>query len=213
MRPENYWWDEEIESKVVKKKKAYKKWIATQDSEERKEYTRISREIKRSVEGNEKPEDKREDSTNLQLTSRKNWQKYYKQLLKEDRAEFQKQNNHDINDGHARSVELTTCDKVQRAIKTSKSGKASGPGAISIELRKAAPSILLNFLQNYLVTVFKGRQTLPSDFKKEIISNIFERGSKHICANCRSITVLSFLGRMYVKILKERIEVEFTDLE
>ncbi|KAL3275174.1 hypothetical protein HHI36_019944 [Cryptolaemus montrouzieri] len=39
-----YWWNDSIKESVEEKKRAYNKWLTTEDSEDRKYHTRISRE-------------------------------------------------------------------------------------------------------------------------------------------------------------------------
>ncbi|KAL3288984.1 hypothetical protein HHI36_003427, partial [Cryptolaemus montrouzieri] len=44
-----YWWNDSIKESIEEKKRAYNKWLTTKDSEDRKYYTRISREVKKEI--------------------------------------------------------------------------------------------------------------------------------------------------------------------
>ena len=70
--------------------------------------------------------------TNLNLITMNRWIEYYKELLNENRKEFQE------DDGwiyEETNMEVTV-DEVLKEIKYSKNGKAPGPGAINSELLK-----------------------------------------------------------------------------
>ncbi|KAL3275080.1 hypothetical protein HHI36_019852 [Cryptolaemus montrouzieri] len=44
-----YWWNDFIKESIEEKKRAYNEWLTTKDSEDRKYYTRISREVKNDM--------------------------------------------------------------------------------------------------------------------------------------------------------------------
>ncbi|KAL3267765.1 hypothetical protein HHI36_006892 [Cryptolaemus montrouzieri] len=43
------WWNYSIKESIEETKRAYNKWLSTKDSEDRKYYTRISREVKKEI--------------------------------------------------------------------------------------------------------------------------------------------------------------------
>ncbi|KAL3271370.1 hypothetical protein HHI36_021854 [Cryptolaemus montrouzieri] len=44
-----YRWNDSIKESIEEKKRAYNKWLTTEDSEDRKYYTRINREVKKEI--------------------------------------------------------------------------------------------------------------------------------------------------------------------
>ena len=54
---------------------------------------------------------------------------------------------------------------------------------------------------------------VPSEWKKSIISTIHKKGSRDQCENYRGIAVTSTGSKIYGKILKDKIEQEYMDME
>lgn len=233
------WWNSSVEKRIREKENAYRKWLSTQDDDDKKMYSQISRETKKEIikAKNAAWEKKCEEidqcigstkareswkliknlRTNetqcsaLQLISLQQWKQYYQELMKEDRKEFI--NGYSINMGDIENVvEDITVNEIGKALRTFKNGKSPGPGAVCMELIKHGPSVLLEILCQLYNRCMKG-ETLPEDFRKGYISNIYKKGDRKQCGNYRGITVLCSIGRLYGKILKFRLEMELIDVE
>lgn len=234
------WWSEELGELVENKKRAYKQWLNTQDNVDRQRYVQLNRKVKKMVirSKNEMWEKKCEEldrcmggtrvaqawrtiknlrkdgkqNNNLPLISNNEWTAYYKQLLTENREEFIA---HDIavDTAYNTTVREITVEEVKDTLKKTKSGKAAGPGNIPIELVKYGPDILLEILTKIFNKCMMEGHAIPEDWNVAYISSIFKKGDKKMCQNYRGISVTSAVGRLYGKILKNRIETEFSDIE
>ena len=54
---------------------------------------------------------------------------------------------------------------------------------------------------------------VPEDWNLAHISSIYKKGDEKLCKNYRGISVTSSMGRLYGRILKERIENNFIEIE
>lgn len=89
-----------------------------------------------------------------------------------------------------------------------KNGKALGPGAVPIELMKAAPAILLQFL-NCLTYNFLDNQYQHT--LKKVLSAISYKCT--YLTKCTRITLPTSIGRIYGKILKIKVELDMYESE
>jgi len=112
-----YWWNKDIENLIKEKRKLYHIWLTTQEPEDRKQYARANREVKRAVvKAKNDAWNKRcsevesyiggtrsqeawktiknmkqncQNRTNIQLIRMEDWKNHYQKMLNEDRKEFQ----------------------------------------------------------------------------------------------------------------------------
>lgn len=228
-----YWENTTVEKKIKEKREAYTKWLASQDQEDRKEYVRLRREVKRDVirakneEWNKKCEEvekciggtktreawkvintlreNNRQKAKIQMIQIETWKKYYEQMLTEDRQEYIRRDPEQRRDDDLR-VERITEQEIREALKGIKNNKAPGPGNIPIELVKHAPTRLIEILQEIFNRCLIEREEIPTEWKLGYISSIYKKGSRTECKNYRGITVTSSVGRLYGRILKQRIE-------
>ena len=151
------------------------------------------------------------DNAGISLITMKEWKEHYQVLLTEDRTQFLQQNyreeiDNDINIPPISSIE------VHQAVKRMKNGKAPGLGILSVELIKAAPSILFEAIGKICDKCVR-EDMVPNEWKKAIITSIFKKGDRRNCNNYRGISVLPTLARIYGRILKERIEKQIVESE
>lgn len=239
-RKQPEWWTKELEVIVRQKKVLYETWLRTHDAEDRKAYARANRDAKNEVikEKNKMWENKCDEidrkmggtkiseawntiknlkrdtknTCNIALISMKEWEEYYRSLLTEDRDTFKwKDKNENWN--ATVQVKVITTQEIRKALNTMKNGKAPGPGDIPIELVKYGPSILLERLAEIFNKCMLEGCEIPMDWNVAYLSSIHKKGSKKECGNYRGISVTSSVGRLYGKILKNRVEQEFTDIE
>ena len=94
--------------------------------------------------------------------------------------------------------------EMREAIKRMKLGKAAGYDGITPEMIKytgeAGEEMLLNIIQ--LVWI---RKQIPKDWEVAIIIPIYKKGDSRECENHRGISLLSVPGKIYSRILTQRI--------
>ena len=157
------WWSEELKELVENKKRAYQKWLQTQDEQDRLIYSNLNRVVKKEVvkKKNEMWERKCEEvdryiggtktaeawkvirnlrknekeTYKMNLINTKEWESHYKALLTENRPEF-KQYNVNCQETTFEEVEQITVEEIKETLKRTKNRKAAGPGDIPIELVK-----------------------------------------------------------------------------
>ena len=93
-----------------------------------------------------------------------------------------------------------------------KNGKTASLGNLSVELIKAAPSILFEAIGKICDKCVR-RDMVPNEWNKAIIASIYKKGDRRNCNNYRGISVLPTLARIYGRILKERIEKQIFEPE
>ena len=85
-----------------------------------------------------------------------------------------------------------------------KSGKASGPDGIPAEVIKAGGSQLTEQLF-LLIQRFWTEEQIPADLRDALIVTLFKKGDKSLCSNYRGISLLSAVGKLFAKILLNRL--------
>jgi hypothetical protein len=49
------------------------------------------------------------------------------------------------------------------------------------------------------------QRTPPYDWEEGLIINIYKKGSRNVCNNCRGITLLSTASKLFANILKKKL--------
>ena len=235
-----HWWNEELETIVEAKRKAYTKWISTGDPTDGEDYRSKRRQVTKEVKaaknkywdetceeiensiGNTKANKAwtvikglrtgTKDKAGVSLISIREWQHYYQELLTENRTHLQ-ENILDFNfEEHISVITPVTATEVRENVNKLKKGKAPGPGNIDNELIKAAPEQLMGMLAALFNKCLTGDDP-PAEWKKATISSIFKKGSRKECKNYRGISVICSMARLYGRILKSRIELQINESE
>ena len=94
--------------------------------------------------------------------------------------------------------------EVQTAIKELKTGKASGGDMLLNELYICGLDSLLPKLTSLFNLIFASSH-FPTSWKNGIIIALFKKGDKCDVNNYRGITLLSTLGKLFTKILNNRL--------
>ncbi|KAK3573402.1 hypothetical protein QTP86_024706, partial [Hemibagrus guttatus] len=115
---ETWWWNEEVQDSVQRKRLAKKKWDMDRTEENRQEYKELQRRVKREVS--------------------KAKQKAYDEL-------YTRQRDRDGKDVQQK-VDKIRKDEVRKALKRMKSGKAVGPDDIPVEVWKCLGEAAVEFL-------------------------------------------------------------------
>ncbi|KAK3538157.1 hypothetical protein QTP70_032551, partial [Hemibagrus guttatus] len=143
---ETWWWNEEVQDSIQRKRLAKKKWDMDRTEENRQEYKKLQRKVKREVsKANQKAYDElytrldtREGEKDLYrvLTSeesvQRRWKEYFEELMNE---ENEREKRVEGVNSVEQKVDKIRKDEVRKALKRMKSGKAVGPDDIPVEYR------------------------------------------------------------------------------
>ncbi|KAI5639199.1 reverse transcriptase (RNA-dependent DNA polymerase) domain-containing protein [Phthorimaea operculella] len=132
----------------------------------------------------------------------KRWKEYFESLFeKEDLVEEMT-----IQEVEDREIDSEIdMDEIVKALKSMKSGKAAGYDRVSVEMLKAGEGVVAS--QLYLLFNLCWRSgRVPSDWCKAVIVPLYKgKGSQLDCKNYRGISLLSVVGKLYAKVLIERV--------
>ena len=97
-----------------------------------------------------------------------------------------------------------TLEEISKALKQLSSGKAPGPDAIPAEVLKFGGPALLSNLHKLFLTIWES-ETGPQGFKDGILLKLYKKKNKFDCGNYRGITLLSIVGKLFAKVVLNRI--------
>ena len=136
------------------------------------------------------------------------WNEYFNELLNVDdgrEAELTEGRIAGVNAEVRQEVDINVND-VKRAVKKLKNGKTPGVDGITNEMLRYGGECMVEWLTRVIVVCFKeGR--VPKDWMKAIIIPIYKgKGDKGECKNYRGISLLSMPGKVYGRVLIEKVE-------
>ena len=106
--------------------------------------------------------------------------------------------------------ESVTKGEVERALRVMRMGKATGLDGIPAECLKKGGRVVVEWLVRLLNICFDAGE-VPADWRMAAIVPIYKgKGDKHMCSNYRGISLLSIVGKIYGRVLINRIR-EGTD--
>ena len=100
-------------------------------------------------------------------------------------------------------------DEVLGAIKQLKSHKAPGVDGIHAEILKAGGDPMATMIHRLIEKIWEKEQ-VPEDWRKAVIVPLFKKGDKSLCENWRGISLLSVVGKVFTRLLLNRL-IHFTD--
>ncbi|KAK3539985.1 hypothetical protein QTP70_019631 [Hemibagrus guttatus] len=130
---ETWWWNEEVQDSIQRKRLAKKKWDMDRTEENRQEYKELQRRVKREV---SKAKQKAYDELYTRLDTREGEKDLYRLARQRDR------DGKDVQ----QKVDKIRKDEVRKALKRMKSGKAVGPDDIPVEVWKCLGESAVEFL-------------------------------------------------------------------
>ena len=86
-----------------------------------------------------------------------------------------------------------------------KNGTASGQSGILLELIRCGGELLLGRLHEFIVRVWE-TGSVPADWRDAEIVPIPKKGNRHSCDNCRGISLLDVVGKLFARMLQDRLE-------
>ncbi|KAK3565343.1 hypothetical protein QTP86_006571 [Hemibagrus guttatus] len=154
---ETWWWNEEVQDSIQRKRLAKKKWDMDRTEENRQEYKELQRRVKREV---SKAKQKAYDELYTRLDTRegekglyrvltseesvqRRWKEYFEELMNE---ENEREKRVEVVKSVEQKVDKIRKDEVRKALKRMKSGKAVGPDDIPVEVWKCLGEAAVEFL-------------------------------------------------------------------
>ena len=105
--------------------------------------------------------------------------------------------------------EKPTMDEMVRAIKGLKDGKTPGGDGIPAEVWKYGGANLSNRLHRWIIKVWEEGH-VPQSWKDANIVTIYKKGDRTECGNYRGISLLSAAGKIFARILLNRLSIHIT---
>ena len=105
--------------------------------------------------------------------------------------------------------EIPTMDGMARAIAGLKDGKAPGGDGIPAEVWKHGGDNLLSRLYQLITNAWE-MDYVPQGWKDGSIIAIYKKGDRTDCGNYRGISLLSIAGKIFARILLNRLSTHIT---
>ena len=135
------------------------------------------------------------------------WTEYFEWLLNVDdgrRAELTESGLEGIHEYANEEFEVSV-DDVRKAVNKLKKGKSPGVDGITSEMLKCGGECLLEWLRR-VCNVCLLNEKVPNDWMRAIIVPIYKgKGDRSDCRNYRGISLLSIPGKVYGRILIEKV--------
>ena len=105
------------------------------------------------------------------------------------------------------NTEKPTRDEIRRAIKQTRNGKAAGPDDIPGEAMKGDINTSTEILYGLFEKIWE-EEVIPEEWKEGHLIKIQKKGDLSNCANYRGITLLSVPGKVFNRVILERLKEE-----
>ena len=105
--------------------------------------------------------------------------------------------------------EIPTMEEMARAIAGLKDGKAPGGDGIPAEVWKHGGDNLFSRLHQLITNAWE-MGSAPQAWKDASIVTIYKKGDRTDCGNCRGISFLSIAGKIFARILLNRLSTHIT---
>ena len=126
---------------------------------------------------------------------KKRWKEYTEELYKKDLNEL---DNYDGLVSHPEPDMLES--EVKWALGSTAANKASGGDGIPVELFKSLKDDTIKVLRSIFQQIWKTQQW-PQDWKRSVLIPISTKGSTKECSNYQTITLISHVSKIMLKIL------------
>jgi len=137
------------------------------------------------------------------------WREYHEQLLNFDDgrvAELTDARVYEIDENRRIHMEVNLED-VRKAVKKLKKGKAPGVDGITSEMLCLGGEGVLEWLTR-ICRICLTEGVVPKDWQRAIIVSLYKgKGDRGECKNYRGISLLSIPGKVYGRVLIERVRV------
>ena len=96
-------------------------------------------------------------------------------------------------------------EEVRRAVKRLKMRKAPGICGVVSEMLKAGGEVVVEWLTEVFNMVWR-IGVAPEDWKNAVIVPVYKKGSRLDCSNYRGISLMSIVGKVFARVLNERVK-------
>ena len=138
---------------------------------------------------------------------RSRWKEHFEEILNRPEQEnpIGQPNTDEISERVNVKTDYISAGEIRRAMSDMKNRKAPGRDGITVELLKADKIITESILEE-LFRVICDTEEIPSRWTKGIIIKIPKKGDLTVCENSRGVTLLSISGKIFGKVLINRIK-------
>ena len=160
--------------------------------------------------GNEANEVKDKDGKMLKMKEaiKRRWKDYFEDLMNVKSVGEAKVTSMGMDGGRNRVGEQEGIrrEEVIKAIANLKNGKAAGVDGITAEMLKYGGEAIVDWMHRICALAWNEGK-VPGDWTKAIIIPVYKgKGSRSECGNYRGISLLSIAGKVYGKIVVERVQ-------
>ncbi|KAK3526744.1 hypothetical protein QTP70_032114, partial [Hemibagrus guttatus] len=201
---ETWWWNEEVQDSVQRKRLGKKKWDMDRTEENRQEYKESQRRVKREV---SKAKQKAYDELYTRvLTSeesvQRRWKEYFEELMNEENKREKRVEG--VNSVEQK-VDKIRKDEVRKALKRMKSGKAVGPDDILVEVWECLGEAAVEFLTSLFNRVLESEK-MAEEWRRSVLVPIFKNKSDmQSCSNYRGIKLMSHTMKLWETVVEARL--------
>ncbi|KAK3524445.1 hypothetical protein QTP70_029322 [Hemibagrus guttatus] len=213
---ETWWWNEEVQDSIQRKRLAKKKWDMDRTEENRQEYKSDTREGEKDLYRLARQRDR--DGKDVQqvrvikdrdgkvLTSeesvQRRWKEYFEELMNE---ENEREKRVEGVNSVEQKVDKIRKDEVRKALKRMKSGKAVGPDDIPVEVWTCLGEAAVEFLTSLFNRVLKSER-MPEEWRRSVLVPIFKnKGDVQSCSNYRGIKLMSHTMKLWERVVEARL--------
>ncbi|KAK3506948.1 hypothetical protein QTP70_031706 [Hemibagrus guttatus] len=213
---ETWWWNEEVQDSIQRKRLAKKKWDMDRTEENRQEYNESQHRVKREV---SKAKQKAYDELYTRLDTRegekdlyrvltseesvqRRWKEYFEELMNE---ENEREKRVEGVNSVEQKVDKIRKDEARKALKRRKSGKAVGPDDIPMEVWKCLGEAIVEFLTSLFNRVLESER-MPEEWRRSVLVPIFKnKGDVQSCSNYRAIKLMSHTMKLWERVVEARL--------
>ena len=206
----------EVKRKVrTAKRRADEKWGRSLTENFERDKKKFWKEVKRVRGGESGREERVKDVDGNLLVEgeqvRERWAQYFRELLnvEDDReavivavgnnrrvTRMEEENNRSIAEG-----------EVQSALGKMKAGKSPGVDGVNPECLAKGGRVIVEWLVRLFNVCFM-RGVVPLDWRSAVVVPLYKgKGDKYECSNFRGISLLSVVGKVYGRVLIERVQL------
>ncbi|KAK3566051.1 hypothetical protein QTP86_025033 [Hemibagrus guttatus] len=208
---ETWWWNEEVQDSIQRKRLAKKKWDMDRTEENRQEYKELQRRVKREV---SKAKQKAYDELYTRLDTREGEKDLYRLARQRDR------DGKDVQ----QKVDKIRKDEVRKALKRMESGKAVGPDDIPVEVWKCLGEAAVEFLTSLFNRVLENLEKAYDRVPREELwycmrkSGVAEKYVRVVQDRVKKVQEFKYLGSTVQsngecgKEVKKRVQAETVSL-
>ena len=103
-----------------------------------------------------------------------------------------------------------TRDEIREAVRSMKNGKSAGIDEITTEVIKAAGEPMIAMLDKISTKVWNEEKS-PKDWSRMLVAPIHKKGDKRDPANYRAIALLSIPGKIFLRVLLNRMKYKIEE--